>query len=311
MPLRNNPVISVVIPTYNRAPIIGRTIRSVLAQTYRNLEIVVIDDGSSDETKAVIETFEDPRIKYLYRSRNSLGLNRPAAARNLGINNSNGDYIAFIDSDDEWMSDVLMKQVNALDGTSANVGAAYTRSVRLGGGNTRYVPGSQIKNTHGNIHDELLHGNFISISSVTIKRECLYNSGLFDDTMPRLEDWEFLLRISKSYEFVYINEALSVSHIMVDSLSEKRHNFVDAYKLIIDRYLTNRPDMDTALTSHYWYMGHLLCMDGDMKDGRRFLAMALQARPLNPVALLSLAVSMFGSACYNRARLLYRARLKA
>jgi len=101
-----NPTVSVIIPTYNRAHLLDRAIRSVLDQTYQDFELIVVDDGSSDPTAEVIATFADPRIYYLRHEKNR----GAAAARNTGIEASQGDYVAFLDSDCEWLPKKLLKE---------------------------------------------------------------------------------------------------------------------------------------------------------------------------------------------------------
>ncbi len=96
---KENPLISVIIPTYNRANFLGEAIESVLSQTYKNLEVIIIDDGSTDDTRQLIEKYTDKRIIYLYQEHGGT-----SAARNKGIQEAKGEYIAFLDSDDIWLS---------------------------------------------------------------------------------------------------------------------------------------------------------------------------------------------------------------
>ena len=105
-----NPLISVIIPTYNRGALLGRAIRSVLAQSYRNIEIIVVDDASDDYSGAVVKEFSDNRLSYIRHDSNMGG----AKARNTGIKAAKGEYIAFQDSDDEWVKDKLEKHPNKL-----------------------------------------------------------------------------------------------------------------------------------------------------------------------------------------------------
>jgi glycosyltransferase involved in cell wall biosynthesis len=104
---KNPPVISVIIPTYNRAHLVGRAIRSVLAQTFQDWELIVVDDGSSDNTEEVVCSFQDPRICYISHEVNRGG----SAARNTGIKVARGEYVSFLDSDDEWLPEKLEKQL--------------------------------------------------------------------------------------------------------------------------------------------------------------------------------------------------------
>ena len=105
--MKKNPTVSVVIPTYNRAPLIGRSIKSVLNQTYQDFEIIIVDDASTDNTKEVVSNFNDERIRYIQHEENK----GEAAARNTGIKATRCDYIAPQDSDDEWIPEKLSTQI--------------------------------------------------------------------------------------------------------------------------------------------------------------------------------------------------------
>lgn len=120
------PKVSVIIPTYNRARYLHRAIQSVLDQRFPDLEIIVVDDASTDDTAQVIEGFRDPRIRYFRHNTNR----REAASRNTGVQNAVGDYIAFLDDDDVWLPDKLAIQVNLLDISSLKIGAVYTSFCR-------------------------------------------------------------------------------------------------------------------------------------------------------------------------------------
>ena len=112
------PKVSVIIPTYNRAHLVGRAIRSVLNQTYQDFEIIVVDDGSTDNTEEVVKSFNDPRIRYIRHEKNRGG----SAACNTGIRAARGEYIAFQDSDDEWLPEKLEKQMQVFENTPTGVG---------------------------------------------------------------------------------------------------------------------------------------------------------------------------------------------
>lgn len=116
-----NPTVSVVIPTYNRAALLGRSIRSVLGQSYKDFELIVIDDGSTDETSHVVADFADPRIRYLPLPHNT----GAGAARNAGVRVARGKFLAFQDSDDEWLPSKLAKQISAFESGPARLGMVY------------------------------------------------------------------------------------------------------------------------------------------------------------------------------------------
>ena len=116
------PTVSIIIPTYNREQLLGRAIKSVLAQTYQDFELIIVDDGSTDNTERLVKSFNSEKTRYI-RHRKNKG---PAAARNTGIRSAKGDYIAFQDSDDEWMPEKLEKQMRAFTTAPPEVGVVYT-----------------------------------------------------------------------------------------------------------------------------------------------------------------------------------------
>lgn len=138
--LNEKPTVSVILPTYNRAHLVGRAIQSVLDQMYQDFEIIVVDDGSGDNTEEIINGFTDTRIRYVKHQKNKGG----SAARNTGIKLAKGKYIAFQDSDDEWLPDKLEKQMKAFKKASDEVGVVYTGFHRIKDGITYYVPSDDI-----------------------------------------------------------------------------------------------------------------------------------------------------------------------
>jgi len=122
-----NPTVSVIISTYNRAHLIGRAIQSVLNQTYQDFEVIVVDDGSTDNTEEIVKSFNDPRIRYIRHEKNK----GAAAARNTGIKAARGKYIAFQDSDDEWLPEKLEKQMKVFENAPPEAGVVYTDMQRI------------------------------------------------------------------------------------------------------------------------------------------------------------------------------------
>ena len=163
-----NPSISVILPSYNRAHLIERAIQSVLEQTYYDLELIIVDDGSSDNTEAVVRKLRDGRIRYVKHEIKS-GAN---AARNTGIRVARGIFLAFQDSDDYWLPHKLEEQMRVFSSAPENVGVVYTGFWRIEGEERTYIPSNEIKNKNGDVHKGLLAGNFVTTQAVLIKREC-------------------------------------------------------------------------------------------------------------------------------------------
>ena len=136
--MAEKPTVSVIIPTYNRAHLIDRSIQSVLNQTYQDFELIVVDDRSTDNTEDIIRQFreKDKRIKYIKHDKNKGG----SAARNTRIKNSVGKYIVFQDSDDEWFPEKLEKQMKIFETASLEVGVVYTGFWRIKDNKKTYIP---------------------------------------------------------------------------------------------------------------------------------------------------------------------------
>lgn len=202
----HDPIISVVIPTYNRAYLISRAVASVLQQSYSSFEIIVVDDGSTDRTAEVLAGFSDPRIRYLRLPKNTGG----AAARNLGIREAGGRYIAFLDSDDEWLPSKLEKQVPVLERSNENLGVIYCNYAFI------YPEGIQDirPGLRGHIFQELLKGSCPAITSaVLIDRLCFEKLGGFDERLPSYQDYDLWLRIAKHYQFDFVDSSLVRIHM--------------------------------------------------------------------------------------------------
>jgi glycosyltransferase involved in cell wall biosynthesis len=209
--------VSVVVPTYNCADALSRTIESVLAQTLDDFELLIIDDASTDETEAVVTGYDDPRIHFFRHDTNRGG----SAARNTGIEHACGRYVAFLDADDEWLPQKLERQVACLGARDDKWIAAYCGfdriragrssglrraiATRLGGPeNTRKEGGAEL------IDDSLLLNGFSTggMSTLLVERAVVDAMGGFDESFQRRQDWEFRTRLLKRGKLAYVDEVL-------------------------------------------------------------------------------------------------------
>lgn len=212
-------MISIIIPTYNRAHVIQRAVNSVLRQTYAAYELIIVDDGSTDDTADVIAGMQDHRISYIPLQENQ-GV---AHARNAGIREAKYDYIAFLDSDDEWMPDKLELQMHRMLDHSEKFGLVYCR---MGGlrrdGKGRFVCPHQDymgEILEGNLFQPLLQQNVIGIPTIVARRECLEQAGGFKETLQCLEDWELVLRIARQWRIGFVDKILVEVHKSAGSVS--------------------------------------------------------------------------------------------
>ena len=200
---RQRPTVTVIVPTYNRAHLIPRAIRSVLAQTYGDFELLVIDDGSSDDTQAVVAGWSDPRVRYLREPQNA-GV---GAARNRGLREARGEFIAFLDSDDEWLPDKLSRQVALFRAVPDAVGLIYTGVESVYADQNQQVASSGAR---GDLYREMLQRNVIhgGGSNVMIRREVVATAGFFHEGIPAIEDYEYWLRITRFFKVEFIGDPL-------------------------------------------------------------------------------------------------------
>ena len=196
-------MVSVIIPTYKRAHLLKRAILSALQQTYSNFEILVINDSEEErEVLGIIEAIGDKRIKY-YRNQRKKGGN---GARNTGILKANGEYVAFLDDDDEWYPNKIKRQIETLSGNNNNWNGVYCGFEEFKNGIWK-----EKKNLkEGSLLFELLTGkNPIATGSTAIFKKAVFEQiGLWDENLIRHQDYEFLVRYFQKYKLAFINEIL-------------------------------------------------------------------------------------------------------
>lgn len=224
-------MVSVIIPTYNREKIIERAIYSVLNQTYTDIELIVVDDCSTDNTYNIISKIKDKRLKYFKFDRNR----GACAARNKGIELSRGEYIAFQDSDDIWYSNKLEFQLNNMKKNNSQVDFC---SIRVVNHNSKYMilPNDKMVNMINacGISKSLAYGNYISTQALICEKKC-FKSLLFDEQLPRLQDYDLILRLSQIYRVSYSNEILVDLYIQKDSISKNNNKLVNAVEIMIKK----------------------------------------------------------------------------
>lgn len=293
------PPVSVVLPTYNRADVVGRSIESVLDQTYTDFELIVVDDASSDGTDGVIEGFGDDRIRHVEHDENS----GAAAARNTGIRMAEGDIVAFQDSDDTWAKNKLARQVAAFEDADSAVGVVYTGTWRKRDGSQTYIPGAGVDPKEGNVHESLLTQNFVTPQAAAVRAECFDRVGTFDERLPPLEDWELWIRISEQYEFRFVDEPLVTAYLRTDSISRDDEQKVQARELIVRKH-RERFDREKLANQLFW-IGHGYLKSGRTTKGRKYLLAATRT-DLQPLYLGALLLSVLGSNTYRETYQFYK-----
>lgn len=198
----NKPRVSAIIPTYNRGWSIRDAVQSVLAQSYDDFELIVVDDGSTDNTKELLLKYEN-KIKYIYQDNKGV-----SSARNSGIKESRGKYISLLDSDDIWRKKKLYEQIKLIDG-NPGIRVCYTNEIWYKNGKHLNQKKKHRKYS-GNIFEKCLPLCIISASSVIIAREVFDDVGLFDEDFEVCEDYDLWLRIAMNYNVHFIDKKLIV-----------------------------------------------------------------------------------------------------
>lgn len=224
--------VSVIIPTYNRANLIERSIRSVLTQNYQELEVIVVDDGSVDATEDVVRAIRDERIIYDKQTHNQ-GV---AAARNKGVKLASGEWIAFHDSDDCWREDKLSVQMRyAKEHPEYRlIYCAYL--CHTFDGKEIKVPGEELKYLEGDVFAALLARNTVGAPTILMRREDFLASGGFDTTLKSLEDWEYVLRFSKEHMLGYVDRILVDAYLSNSGVSSGKGAYAESRCRMIANY---------------------------------------------------------------------------
>jgi len=232
-------LVSVIIPTYNRAKLISRSIKSVLNQSVNDFELILVDDGSIDKTPEVVYKLKDERIKY-FRCENNNGQN---TARNIGLSLAKGKFIAFLDSDDEWMPDYLHKMINVFNQDST-LGAVYSRAYGCSDNGELYQ-GYQF-HLAGDIYKEALEQGYLSYMITIMLKKEIIDSLLpypFDPQLSYGDDDDFCFKVAKICKIGLIKENLAIIHNdgaitgsepsickNVTYIVQGRHKLIDKYR---------------------------------------------------------------------------------
>ncbi|MBU2552539.1 MAG: glycosyltransferase [Proteobacteria bacterium] len=270
------PLVTVIIPTYNRAHLVDRAIQSVLGQTFRDFELIIVDDASTDRTSEAIQPFlRDARLRYLRLKSNQGG----SAARNTGLAEANGQYIAFLDSDDEWLPEKLDIQVQAFRRAAPAVGLVYT-----GFRKTNRPDRSDALRSRGDVSRSILVQNFVGTTSTPlIKADLLAKTGGFDRSLPSCQDWDLWIRLAGLVEFEYVDQVLVLSHYQGDSISANRAATIEGHLGIEAKYRQEIASLNAGQRSgHYLYMGKVFWWKRDLARslGRFFRSAAASPRTL-------------------------------
>lgn len=238
------PKVSVLVPTYNRAQYLGEAVQSALQQTYQDLEVIVVDDGSTDHTAEIIRAITDPRLRYTFQENRGV-----ASALNTAARLAQGEYVAMLGSDDRWNPELLATLTPRLE-EEPTLGVVYARAQGMDAngqplpqllGAPQKFPGQPLPS--------LLYGDCVCAIAAVIRRTCLEQVGGFDESLHANEDWDLWIRLAEHTRFAYVPLVLAQYRMHADSLTSghaERYEKVLLDRLrLIERYYA-RPTIPRA-----------------------------------------------------------------
>lgn len=276
--------VSVVTPTYNHAETLPRAINSVLSQTFKNFEYIIVDDASTDDTESVVDSYDDRRIQYVRHEENKGG----SAARNTGIAQARGQYIAFLDADDEWLPKKLAAQVECLEERTDEWVAVHCKyqSSRSGGGRSLRKVTSQILRAIGEgppepnvrsggeelIREVLTKRLSISGSTPMVRTETVNKINGFDSSFSRHQDIEFLIRVLKQGKLAFVDEPLANKHESSnpnpDSLELTKMRYFGKFIAEVEKL---EAEGESVLGSHWFDLSKFYFREGNFRKGSQYL----------------------------------------
>lgn len=292
---KNTPVISIVLPTYNRAYILPEAIQSVLRQTYTDWELIVVDDGSTDNTREVVMSFTDSRIRYVQHEHNK-GL---AAGRNTGIREAHGEFIANLDSDDVWLPHKLEKELSKF---TPGVDVVYSRYERtLADGRVSSLPPDIVEPKEGNLQKVFLADNIISMQMAIIRREVFEKYGMFDESIQAMQDWELWLRLAPHCRFAYVPEVLTTGSVLPDSIARNREKRLLARAMIFQKHEQMFRTDPSIYAYHAFRIGHAYALRGEISTARTYLYKALRTKPYKILYIAGYALALVSDLLHSPA----------
>lgn len=269
--------VSVIIPTYNRAQYIAEAIDSVLNQTYQDFEIIIVDDGSTDNTKEIIKPYLDDysnKIRYFYQKNKGI-----SAARNMAINKAREDYIAFLDSDDRWLPEKLEKQMKVIKDENINFVYSAMYVENNGRMTNRIIPANPATDFLG----LLTKNQSIAMATTIIKKEYITKTGMFDETLTVSVDYDLWLRVLLKYKVKYLKEPLTIYREHADNITKNIENVKKSGIVICQKLLKNseipKKIIKRKLSSEHYMLGKIYYDKKQYKNASTEIKNAIYAYP--------------------------------
>lgn len=276
--------VSTIIPTYNSPHYLIEALESVLSQTYKDMEIVIVDDGSTDNTKEVIQSYLilDRNIKYIYQNNGGT-----ASARNTGIKFSSGEYIAFLDHDDIWLPQKTELQIKILD-SDPSIGLVYCRFQIMDEDKGSVLEPPKRELCRGGVYEKFLVRCYINTASqVMIRKACIERVGYFDESLQIVDDYDFYIRVARHYKIEYLDQPLANWRIHRLNTSKAIEKMI-SNRIALRKKILKDPDLSKkqrlivkqVLRRDYFELGYYYISSCELKSGRKYFLKSLRYKPL-------------------------------
>lgn len=291
--LSTSPLVSVITATYNRENYLPLAIESVLEQTYKNLEYIVIDDGSTDNTRELLEKYsQDNRLTHYYQENQG-----QTVAKNAGLKRAKGEFICFLDSDNLWIKDKLEKQIQIFL-KKPEYDIVYG-DVMIIDENNNDLSISTMKCYSGKITEQLLIDNFVTFNTAMFHRKCYDESGGMDEILKRSPDYELWLRYSINYKFLYISEVFARYRVWQNQISSNTAARLDTVQFILSRFIDlNRENLSNQSIKNTWFYhsikrGSLNIRTRKYNEAMKNYARAIYLKPISMIPYRSILWTLF------------------
>lgn len=267
--------VSIVIPTYNRSGFIKRAVESVLSQSWENVEVIIVDDNSPDDTERVVRSINDARVTYIKHDCNQ----GAPFARNTGLKESSGEFICFLDDDDYWRKDKVEKQLKTFLKSDLALGLVYSGFVyRYEDTEVEMAPPRR----SGDVLSALLGSNFIGSTSVPmIRRSCLDVVGVFDLDFVSCQDWDLWVRIAQKYKVDFVAQPLVVRVAHGDQISGDCSKKIEGRERFVSKHMNLLLGSPKQLALQWQRLGTLKALSNDILSSRTYYRKSLLLKPFD------------------------------
>ncbi len=281
----DNPLITIITPAYNRGHFLDIAVQSVLAQTYENFEFIIVDDGSTDDTRERIQKYlTDPRVQYYWQENQG-----QSVARNLALSKRKGDFICFLDSDNAWPPDKLEKSLRIFS-ENPDVDIVYGDDIKIDEQGNE-ISRKNMKRYSGRIVPYMLRDNCVSMNTAMARRRCFDEKGGMREHLRVADDYDLWLRFSAYYKFLYVPELTVYYRVMTKQISsDKAHRFQSNEKIIRSFLVEHGHRVSPAEAREGWMYfysrkGHYLSSQGDKYEALKCFIRAFMKKPVSTVPL--------------------------